>query len=247
MRKFCAHIVSHQLPALRYYDEAPGPDDGNDMTEPTDPTDPQDTAGETKLERWRRIMADMHADAPRPEESPLPAILEYLTSPEIMATMNEVVGDISLALASFLSDEVKQLRADLARSNEQTSTALAVARQSKEQTDTALAAVRQSTDVTKRALHMAEELNGEVKQLRSDLNTLARRYASSGDLLELYAERHASDPSLSLRRFLDQLGAPGRYRALISARERQRRKDAMHQNAENAPVTGTEPDTSKTQ
>jgi hypothetical protein len=93
-----------------------------------------------------------------------------------------------------------------------------------------------TTVSAEQAIRMIEGLAEEVKQLRSDLNTLARRYARSGDLLDLYAERHASNPTLSLRRFLEQLGAPGRYRALISARERQRRKDAMHQNAENAPA-----------
>lgn len=87
--------------------------------------------------------------------------------------------------------------------------------------------------VVDRALNLAEGLGAEVQRLRSELAAVAGKQASAAELLTLYEQRKRERPNLTLRRFLDELGASRRYRTVITERNRQRRKNGGSGHQEN--------------
>lgn len=93
--------------------------------------------------------------------------------------------------------------------------------------------IERFTPVVDRALNLAEGLGAEVQRLRSELAAVAGKQASAAELLILYEQRKKERPNLTLRRFLDELGASRRYRTVITERNRRRRKNGGSGHQEN--------------
>jgi DNA repair protein RadC len=125
-----------------------------------------------------------------------------------------------------LEGALRALRQEQAAQNQRVVDALLEHRQAGEEARAfVVTSLEQTWQIIQDTNTFAGKQQQEIARLRADLAELAGQQATTAQLNDLYELRKQDQPQLELHAFLKAIGAGPRYRAVVTARKRQRQKN----------------------